>query len=409
LGEFKFKIFLILTIIFIINENNVDYPTPMKGGSVKTKTDLGKKIRKHRERLKLKQADLATKMGFNSAETISQMERGDREIKAWELVELARHLFVSVSDLIGDQAPVQPPIVMWRQSPDDEKELREAQFLKRYRQYALLEQLSGSKIGRPLPQMSVDPDTLNFHTADQFAFDIRREFNLGDRPAGDIERVLQNVLGIKIWYMEMDEGSAASTYSELGPAILMNAREAPWRRNFNFAHELFHLITWESLPPTTISKIPGLWERLEKAANVFASCLLLPPEPVTVEFKRSLKNASISYSDLIGIARDFGVSTEALLYRLSNLKLLPPKTVEKVLKDPLFREIDRSTMKECWWYPLEIPERFVRLAFMAYQKGRLSRAKFSEMLDTSLLDLPEVLQEYGLTDQEGFDAEVRAA
>ena len=59
--------------------------------------------------------------------------------------------------------------------------------------------------------------------------------------------------------------------------------------------------------------------------------------------------------------------------------------------------------------PPAIPERFVRLAFIAYQKGRLSHAKLSEMLDTSLIDLPEVLQEYGLTDQEGFDAEMRAA
>ena len=376
---------------------------------MKTKTDLGKKIRKHRERLKLKQADLATKMGFNSAETISQMERGDREIKAWELVELARHLFVSVSDIIGDQAPEEPPVIMWRQSPDVEKEIKEAQFLKRYRQYALLEEMSGLKIGHPLPQKKIDPDTLVFNKADQLAMEIRREFNLGDRPAGDIERVLQNVLGIKIWYMEMAEGSAASTFSTLGPAILMNAKEAPWRRNFNFAHELFHLITWESLPPSTITKIPGLWDRLETVANGFASCLLLPAESVTVEFNKYVEDGKISYTDLIGISRDFGVSTEALLYRLLNLRQLTKKSVDKVLQDPIFREIDRSTMKECWWYPPEIPERFVRLAFMAYQKGRLSRAKFSEMLDTSLLDLPEVLQEYGLTDHEGFDAEVRTA
>jgi len=62
-----------------------------------------------------------------------------------------------------------------------------------------------------------------------------------------------------------------------------------------------------------------------------------------------------------------------------------------------------------WWQPLKIPERFVRLAFVAYQKGRLSRAKLSEMLDTSLFDLPNTLQEYGLSDTEGYDAEVRTA
>ncbi|MEW6674366.1 MAG: helix-turn-helix transcriptional regulator, partial [Thermodesulfobacteriota bacterium] len=94
---------------------------------MKTKSDLGNKIRKFRERLKLRQADLAEKMGFSSSETISQIERGGREIKAWELVELARHLQVSVSDFIEDhQKPEKDPVVLWRQTPEFEKELKEA-------------------------------------------------------------------------------------------------------------------------------------------------------------------------------------------------------------------------------------------------------------------------------------------
>ena len=376
---------------------------------MKTKRGLGKKIRRYRERLKLTQADLAAKMGFNSSEIVSQIERGGREIKVWELVELTRHLQISISDLIEGRKPEMDAVVLWRKSPEMEKELKEAEFLKRYRQYALLEEMSGMRPGRSLPQKAVDSGTLDFQTADRIALEIRREFNLGDRPAGDLERVLQNDFGVKIWYMEMSEGSAASIYGPEGPAILMNSKEAPWRRNYNFGHELFHLITWKSINPQIITNTHGLWDRLEKIANAFASALLLPAEPVTIEFERYLESGKISYPDLIGIARDFGVSTEALLYRLLNLKRVTKASVEKVFKDPIFRDIDRSTMAACWWQPPAIPERFVRLAFIAYQKGRLSRAKFSEMLDTSLIDLPETLQEYGLTDQEGFDAEMRAA
>ena len=57
----------------------------------------------------------------------------------------------------------------------------------------------------------------------------------------------------------------------------------------------------------------------------------------------------------------------------------------------------------------KFPEHFVRLAFVAYKKGRLSKAKLAEMLDTSLIDLPKTLQEYGHKDREGYDAEVRVA
>jgi SNF2 family DNA or RNA helicase len=108
-------------------------------------------------------------------------------------------------------------------------------------------------------------------------------------------------------------------------------------------------------------------------------------------------------------ARKFDVSTEALLLRLLNLKLLNKNTVDNILKDQLFREIDKSTMAPRWWRPPEFPERFVRLAFVAYKKGRLSKAKLAEMLDTSLIDLPKTLQEYGHKDREGYDAEVRVA
>ena len=58
---------------------------------------------------------------------------------------------------------------------------------------------------------------------------------------------------------------------------------------------------------------------------------------------------------------------------------------------------------------MNFPERFVKLAFVAYKKGRLSKAKLAEMLDTSLIDLPKTLQEYGHKDREGYDAEVRVA
>ena len=207
----------------------------------------------------------------------------------------------------------------------------------------------------------------------------------------------------------MEEGSAASTMGPFGPAILMNSNEAPWRRNYNFAHELFHLITWDSIPPAVAKADMIFWEKLEKIANAFASSLLLPADSLNYEFNRHLKGSKMSYTDLIGIARSFGVSTEALLYRLLNMKRITKPALEKTLNDSLFREFDNTTMAQCWWQPPEIPERFVVLGFMALQKGNVSRAKLSEMLETSLIDLPSVLHEYGLSDQEGYDAEVHIA
>lgn len=370
---------------------------------------LGDRIKTFRKRLNLTQKDLANQMGFNSPETLSQIERGDRELKAWELVKLAKLLSLNLNDLLRIENVQEKPVVLWRESPETDREIKESKFIKHCEDYAMLEELSRSRTAEQFPQKKVSPDDVSYETARRLASEIRREFNLGDRPARELIKILEEGFGVKIWYFDMEEGSAASTIGPFGPAILMNLNEAPWRRNYNFAHEIFHLITWNSLPPSLIKNSPDLWDKLEKIANVFASCILLPNDVVTVEFEKNIDKKSITYIDLIGMARKFDVSTEALLFSLLNLKLLDKNTVDNILKDQLFREIDRSTMAPSWWRPPEFPERFVRLAFVAYKKGRLSKAKLAEMLDTSLIDLPKTLQEYGHKDREGYDAEVRVA
>jgi hypothetical protein len=75
--------------------------------------------------------------------------------------------------------------------------------------------------------------------------------------------------------------------------------------------------------------------------------------------------SEITYIDLIEIAREFGVPTEALVYLLRSLNHLDEKTGDHILGDPKFSDTDRGTMHDSWWKPPELPERFVRLAFIA--------------------------------------------
>ena len=113
--------------------------------------------------------------------------------------------------------------------------------------------------------------------------------------------------------------------------------------------------------------------------------------------------------NIVGVAREFNVSTEALLYRMLNLRVIDKKTVDELLGNSAFRALDRSTMQSRWGNPPPIPERFVRLAFTAFQKGNLSRTRLAEYLNTSLVDLTDKLLEYGLDDRENYKAEVRTS
>ena len=222
--------------------------------------------------------------------------------------------------------------------------------------------------------------------------------------------MLEDNYFVKIWNIELGEqGSGATVVGDFGQAILINASEPPWRRNFSFAHEVFHLITWDSLPPERLQADKKLFQKVERLAETFAANLLLPTDPILDAFRSRLKEDKITYLDLVEIAREFDVSTEALVYRLCNLRLIEWKIGETVLKDPHFRALDKESMHKHWGTPPPISKRFVLLAFMAYQKGHLSRSRLAEFLNTSLIDLPEVLLEYGFDEQENYKTEISAA
>lgn len=113
----------------------------------------------------------------------------------------------------------------------------------------------------------------------------------------------------------------------------------------------------------------------------------------------------ISWPSLVAIARDFEVSTHALILRLVNLRIVKNDAAE-ILKQDRFKTLDKSSMAGRWWKPTPLPERFVLLAFLAASRGKLSNAKLAGYLGCSLAELPDRLAEYGISqDDEGLTLE----
>lgn len=371
---------------------------------------LGKRIRKARSRLRVTQKELAMQAGFSAHQIVSQIERGEREVRAWELARIAEVLHLEITDLLTPKRLPRQPAILWRDGPAGAREGIEAEFVQRCRRYKRLEEWCGVRVPRSLPSYEVTAESLDFPEAEGIASEVARELGLGTRPATALAKTLEEGHGVKIFYKELgEEGSAASTVADFGPAVLMSAIQAPWRRNYSFAHELFHLVTWRAIPVSMLASHRRLAKRIERLADAFASTLLLPGDSVSGGFDRRVEQGKIKYSDLIEMAREFDVSTEAILWRLLNLRRLDQGTVEGVLEDDHFRAMDRATMKERWWSPPRMPERFVRLAFLAYQKGRVSKSLLADYLETSLVDLGEMLSEYGLDENEDYETEVSAA
>ncbi len=73
---------------------------------------------------------------------------------------------------------------------------------------------------------------------------------LGDAPATRLSEAMERKLGILVLMVDPDRdiSGAACRLPELD-AVLIARREVAGRRHFDLAHELFHILTWDAMPP----------------------------------------------------------------------------------------------------------------------------------------------------------------
>ncbi|MBI2601878.1 MAG: ImmA/IrrE family metallo-endopeptidase [Deltaproteobacteria bacterium] len=381
------------------------------------KLAIGKKIKSLREALHLSQEDLAKKMDWNSHVTVGSVERAERDLKAWELAKLSSIFRVPLHELLATEIAVEqkPAFVLWRSRPSEQvvKE-QEARFFEVCRRFDFLEKALGLHEKRPatknLPSFPLDLSKTTYSQVYDLANDCREVMGLRNFPAKQLVSKLEDEYEIRVVYLDLDDnqGSAACTISEFGKCMMLNRNEVPWRRNFSIAHELFHIITWNQLLFEQISSNKELLEKNEKLAETFAAGLLMPAEQIQQAIEECASDDKIGASDILAIAREFEVLAEALLWRLVNLKFIDSSAVEKIRIDRKFRELETELNSErktkdhfCSW-------RFVRLAYQAHSKGRLSKANLAKYLDVSLVDLENKLADFGLAEIDGPEIKIHS-
>lgn len=360
---------------------------------------LGSAIRGRRKEVGLTQAALAEMVGFSVPQTVSDLERGERQVKAWELVRIAAALRTSADRLLGLEGSPRAARVMWRRgSPTASREAEEL-FLDRARRYALLERWNHLPPAPRFPEYRLDPVRASFSDAADLARLVGRTLDLGSRPGASLSSVLQEGFQVKLFFEELgDDESAAAAKGDFGCAILLNSSQAPWRRNYSLAHEVFHLVTWDSTLDAwgEHDEDPEWLERIEKLANAFASHLLLPSAELEAEFGARFPDRQVIYADLVEMAREFEVSTEALVWRLKLKGRFSQSEAEEILGDPEFRTADRRTMPGHWTGSPTgpLPSRYWRLALGAYHRGEVSLGRLAKLLETSVSELgPLVLDD----------------
>lgn len=371
-------------------------------------TTLALRLKEIRESLGMKLTEAAEKLGFSSYQILSNIEEGKREVKASELAKFSKAYYCSINKLLGYEEPAEEVTLIWRDPPKANKFKIEQDILSRCEQYHLLETLLKIKPKERFITVELDDISTNYKVQ-KLASEVSKLLGLGRRPAFTLQKVLEQNYGIKVLIYSFTEGSAVSTINpHLGSVVVINKDEAPWRQNFDLAHELFHLITWEAVVLSQNYTDDEYSEDIERKADAFASALLLPDEEMLNEImERAEESKQISYSDVVDIAIEFGVSTQALVYRLFHLNIITTfEQAKKIATDSELLQISNKKRKGKWGRE---SEQFIAYAVRCLRKGLISRGKFAEFMDIDDRNkIDSYITERGFSEEEGGSIEIMA-
>jgi Zn-dependent peptidase ImmA (M78 family)/DNA-binding XRE family transcriptional regulator len=354
---------------------------------------LGERLRIARNAIGYTLDKVAEATGIGPS-SLSEFENGKREPRFSQLSQLAEFYKRSIDFFLSDDAFVDE-VMLWRDPPSSEEGIKgtEAEFRQLCEQFHRLELLMEESRDVRLPQPGGSRERFTFRDSDRLAEDFQRQFLAGEIPSASLRQVLEERFFVKIFHLEF-EGSAISSLSpKFGPAILLNSRNMLWRRNFDLAHELFHLLTW-SIFRDPRTQTNATTEQEEKLANAFASRLLLPTDAVRNRIDDLKdKKGEISMERLDEIAREFGVSLDALLWRLRSLYGKRVEEVQQFIQEAAKLKLTRPPRRSD--QPDRLPERYWSLVVRALHEGKLSLMQFAKYTDLSYKEA----QEY-LTDRE---------
>ena len=365
---------------------------------------LGIKIKALRSSVGFTLEQAAERLGYKNYQVLLSIENGERTLKASELSAISKLFHKDIGFFLSEQkAESEELLVRWRDCSNlkDRKE-KETEFLAYCDSYYDLETRLGLEYKHSLDQLNFsEADLKNYDKIAQLAQDRANQWQLGSRPACALRKILEEKNNVKVFFLELSgHGSAASAVGRFGAAILINRTDPQGRRNYDLAHEVFHLITWDRFSGEEFSADGAKYKELEKAANAFASALLMPEADVRREFGRKLKNEKISLVDLVGMSQEFEVSVDALLWRLVNLKILDRAPVAKLLSEDrqsIDAVKDFSNTCDCKETDLFLSEKYIYLAVKAFKEGLVSKSKLASYLKINIGDVEQVLSKYGYT------------
>ena len=359
---------------------------------------LGKRIKARREELGFNLDAVSRLLEFDDRQTLSAIESCGRRVSPDELLRFIEVLDAPLEYFMDPFRLVGEGSFSWRQSgvprPSlDNYERSAGCLIALYRTLAI-------RSGRlpPLLRHTLEiSKSSSLEDAAAAGERFARDYGLVDisAPALRLAKVMEKDLGILVLMVDPVPGvsGAACRLDDLD-AVIINRKEPRSRRNFDLAHELFHILTWDSMPPERVDDTCGqIRGRAECLADSFAAALLMPTDNIEsfCSWHELTEDDLVDQLNLAAV--ELLVSSNALRRRLVSAGMLSRNVAnaidERKLRNNGRKRADKDT-------PPLFSRPFVELVAESIEKGEISKRRAAGLLELSLEDLPETFGAHGV-------------
>lgn len=357
---------------------------------------IGSRIKALRQARGLSQDDVARLLGFNDRQTVSTIETGTRRVTAQELLLAAEELGAPLEYFTDPFRLEGEGRFSWRQTGvlSDRLAAYERRASSWIGAYRTLAPQVGCRARLVRPSLGLTKRS-RYEDAIEAGERFAAEFRLGEIPGLRLAEVMEEALGILVLMVDTDEGisGAACRLPELD-AVLIARGETAGRRHFDLAHELFHVLTWEAMPPKHVEEaVETGGDRVEQLANNFAAALLMPSEVMARFGSWGSLGADALVDQLNRVASALRVTSSALRWRLVALDELPA-TRAREIPESLLRNNGGMAVESVEPTPYSRP--FAEVLGMAIRQGRVSARRAAALIDASVDEMAGFLEAHGI-------------
>jgi Zn-dependent peptidase ImmA (M78 family)/DNA-binding XRE family transcriptional regulator len=339
---------------------------------------LGARIEQARRLRGLSQRELADRID-RSKTTVSKYEREVTLPDSAKLMEIAEALDIDLSYFlrnprVGDIEPAYRTFSSMLVKEENAIVERIRDWLERYLEVESI--LSVDALDFEWPE-GVPYRVSSMKEVEQAALQLRDAWEIGRDPIENLTERLEDH-ALRVGSIEAPDAFDACAFEAQVnggiPVVVFNEKCPGDRQRFSIGHELGHLVL----------EVEGDLKE-EKACDRFSGAFLVPQEVFVNDVGEERRR--ISQRELELLKQKYGVSMQALVYRMKDLGVLSDHHAGQIFR--WFRETGNHKKEPGKPVPREQPQRFERMVQHALAEGLISDRRAAELLGRDADGLPE--------------------